>query len=129
MSQKTKRTLYWITTSLLALGMLGAGIQETRRAPEILEAAHRLGYPDYFITLLGIAKLAGAPMLVVPHIVRLREWVYAGFAFDFGGAVISHTVVGDTLVQTLPAAACLVLLAVSYGLLSARGEIAPEQAP
>ena len=105
---------YWTITSLLALGMLGAGVQEIRHAPEILEAAHRLGYPDYFITLLGVAKLIGAPLLVLPRVGRFREWVYAGFSFDFGGAVISHTVSGDTLLQTLPAMICLVLLAVSY---------------
>jgi len=41
--------------------------------------------------------------------------VYAGFAFDFGGAIVSHTMAGDTLVQTLPAIFCAALLAVSYG--------------
>ena len=114
MSKKAKRNVYWFTTSLLALGMLGAGIQETRHAPEILEAARRLGYPEYVLTLLGIAKLVGAPLLVVPRFPRLMEWVYAGFAFDFAGAIISHTVVGDTLIQTLPAACFAVILAVSY---------------
>ena len=114
MSEKTKRRVYWITTSLLALAMVGAGIQETRHAPEILEAAQRLGYPEYVLTLLGIAKLIGAPLLVVPGIPRLKEWVYAGFAFDFGGAIISHTAVGDTLIQILPAVFCAVILAVSY---------------
>jgi hypothetical protein len=94
--------------------MIVAGIQEARQAPELLEAARRLGYPDYFITLLGVAKLAGAPLLVIRGFPRLREWAYAGFAFDFCGAIISHTAVGDTWLQTLPAILCAVLLAVSY---------------
>ena len=75
--------IYWLSTGLLALGMLGAGAQELRQAPEIVEAAHRLGYPDYVLTLLGVAKVVGAPFLVVQRFPHLKEWVYAGFAFDF----------------------------------------------
>jgi len=116
MSQKTRLYSYWVFTSLLAFGMIVAGAQELRHAPEVLEGARRLGYPDYVLTLLGTAKLIGAPLLLVPRFPHLKEWVYAGFAFDFGGAIVSHTASGDTLVQTLPAISCAVLLAISYGL-------------
>jgi hypothetical protein len=61
-SVQRRKYLYWVSTSLLAIGMVGAGVQEVRQAPEILEAAHRLGYPDYVLTLLGLAKLVGAPI-------------------------------------------------------------------
>ncbi len=120
MSQKP----YWITTSLLAAGMIVAGVQELRHAPDLLEGARRLGYPDYLLTLLGAAKLVGAPLLLVPRFPHLKEWVYAGFAFDFGGAIISHTVSGDTFVQTLPAISCAALLAVSYWLYRTRSSLA-----
>ena len=53
-----------------------------------------------------------------------NDWVYAGFAFDFGGAIISHTVSGDTPVQMLPAVVCAALLAVSY--VSRRSRAAAE---
>jgi hypothetical protein len=49
--------------------------------------------------------------------------VYAGFSFDFGGAILSHTRVGDTLLQTLPALVCAALLALSY--VSYRARIKP----
>lgn len=114
---------YWLSTWLLAAGMLVAGIQELRHAPEILEGARRLGYPDYVLTLLGTAKLVGAPFLLVQRFPHLKEWVYAGFAFDFGGAVISHTVSGDSLLQILPAITCAALLAVSYWSYRARGPL------
>jgi hypothetical protein len=120
MSQKP----YWITTSLLAAGMIIAGVQELRHAPELLDGARRLGYPDYLLTLLGTAKLVGAPLLLVPRFPHLKEWVYAGFAFDFGGAIISHTASGDTFAQTLPAILCATLLAVSYRLYRARSSLA-----
>ena len=121
MSRKTLLRSYWIATSLLAVAMVGAGIQELRHAPELLEAARGLGYPDYLLTILGTAKLVGAPLLLVQGFPHLKEWVYAGFAFDFGGAIFSHTVSGDTLLQTLPAMLCAALLAVCYWLYRVRG--------
>jgi uncharacterized membrane protein YphA (DoxX/SURF4 family) len=119
MSQKP----YWITTSLLAAGMIVAGAQELRHAPDLLAGARRLGYPDYLLTLLGTAKLLGAPFLLLPRFPHLKEWVYAGFAFDFGGAIISHTASGDTFVQILPAISCATLLAVSYWLYRTRSPL------
>jgi hypothetical protein len=59
--------------------MMGAGTQELRHAPELLEAAQRLGYPDYLLTILGVAKLAGAPVLLLQKFPRLTKWAYAGF--------------------------------------------------
>lgn len=104
--------------------MVVAGVQELRHAPELLEAARRLGYPDYVLTLLGSLKLAGAPLLLLPGFPHLKEWVYAGFAFDFGGAIVSHAASGDTLIQTMPAISCAVLLAISYGSYRVRPESA-----
>jgi hypothetical protein len=101
--------------------MVGAGIQELRHAAELLEGARRLGYPDYLLTILGAAKLVGAPILLVQRFPHLKEWVYAGFSFDFGGAIISHTLSGDTLLQTLPAILCGALLALSYASYRIRG--------
>jgi hypothetical protein len=124
MSPKTNLYSYWVSTSLLAAGMVVAGAQELRHAPEILEGARRLGYPDYVLTLLGAAKLVGAPLLLVQRFPHLKEWVYAGFAFDFGGAIISHTASGDTLVQILPAILCAALLAVSYSFYRVRSALA-----
>jgi len=116
-------TLYWASTGLLAAAMVGAGIQELRHAPELVEETRRLGYPEHLLTMLGFAKLAGAPFLVIQKVPRLKEWVYAGFSFDFAGAIFSHTVVGDTLIQTLPAILCASFLAVSYGCHRARGPV------
>ena len=108
--------------------MLGGGVQELRRVPDLVEAAQRLGYPDYIFTILGTAKIIGAPLLVIQRWPRLKEWVYAGFTFDFGGAIVSHTIVGDTLFQTLPAFICAGLLALSYWSYRRRG-LQPDRNP
>ena len=124
MSEQRRKFLYWVSTSLLAAGMLGAGVQEVRQAPEILEAAHRLGYPDYVLTLLGLAKLVGAPLLLIQRFPHLKEWVYAGFSFDFGGAIISHIAAGDTFFQVLPAILSAALLVISYYSYRSHGSLA-----
>ncbi len=115
------RRIYWVATTLFVVSMLASGVQDVRRAPEILEAILRLGYPPYVLTMLGVAKLMGAPLLMVRRWPRLREWVYAGFTFNLSAGAISHISVRDSFDQTLPALACLVLLATSYVSLHARG--------
>lgn len=110
----TTNRIYWASTGVLALGMIGAGIQELRHAPELVEAAKSLGYPEYILTMLGIAKLLGAPVLLAPQFRILKEWAYAGFTFDFGGALISHIIVGDSLEVSAPSAVCLLILSISY---------------
>jgi hypothetical protein len=52
-----------------------------------------LGYPLYMLAILGTAKILGSVALVVPKFPRLKEWAYAGFVFDFLGAIWSHLAV------------------------------------
>ena len=49
-----------------------------------------LGYPVYFLTLLGVWKVLGAIALLVPGLPRLKEWAYAGIVFNMTGAAASH---------------------------------------
>jgi uncharacterized membrane protein YphA (DoxX/SURF4 family) len=49
----------------------------------------------YFATILGIWKLLGAIVIVIPRFPRLKEWAYAGFFFDLTGAAASHAFSGD----------------------------------
>jgi uncharacterized membrane protein YphA (DoxX/SURF4 family) len=57
--------------------------------PQVRELIERLGYPQYFLVILGIWKLLGAVALVIPRFPRLKEWAYAGVIFDLTGAVAS----------------------------------------
>jgi uncharacterized membrane protein YphA (DoxX/SURF4 family) len=82
--------VYWVTTALLASELLLGGIWDVLRVPQVLALIHRLGYPPYFLVILGIWKLLGAVALVVPRFPRLKEWAYAGAFFDLTGAVLSQ---------------------------------------
>ena len=109
-----KRNAYWAITGLFALAMLGAGVADLTHAAPIVEAMEHLGYPLYVATLLGVLKLGGAAALLAPGLGRIREWAYAGFAFDLGGAAISHLAVGDGIADITPVVVLGALLAGSY---------------
>jgi hypothetical protein len=63
--------------------------------PQVADAFTHLGFPDYFRIELSWAKLLGVALLLAPVRPRLKEWVYAGFAFDLSSALIAHLTVGD----------------------------------
>jgi hypothetical protein len=86
---------YWVPTALVVLNATGGGLFDALRAPSGMVIFHHLGYPDYFATLLGTAKVLGGLALIVPVPRTLREWAYAGLVFDAISAAISIAAVGD----------------------------------
>ncbi|QMU29021.1 DoxX family protein [Adhaeribacter radiodurans] len=92
---KKTRIIYWIFTGLLA-AMLGIGsVYDAISAPEAVDYVTRLGYPTYLVPFLGVAKLLGILAILVPGFPRVKEWAYAGLAFDLIGAMYSHISKGD----------------------------------
>jgi uncharacterized membrane protein YphA (DoxX/SURF4 family) len=80
---------YWITTALVVFELALGGVWDILRVPQVRGLIQRLGYPLYFLVILGIWKLLGAVALVIPRFPRLKEWAYAGVIFDLTGAVAS----------------------------------------
>lgn len=68
---------YWIPTALFSLAMTGSGLGALTRQAPLMEAYTHLGYPLYFMTLLGASKLLGVATLLAPGLPRLKEWAYA----------------------------------------------------
>lgn len=102
---------YWIPTVLLGLMMTMSGLMAVTRQPPAVEGYTHLGYPLYFLTILGVAKLLGVATLLVPGLPRLKEWAYAGFMINLVSAVASHLAVGDPPGES---AMPLILLAVLF---------------
>jgi uncharacterized membrane protein YphA (DoxX/SURF4 family) len=86
---------YWIFTGLLAVFMLMSSIPDILVVPSAITVFEHLGYPDYLIPFLGIAKFLGVAALLIPGFPRVKEWVFAGFVFDVTGAMYSGISVGD----------------------------------
>ena len=81
--------VYWVTTALVVFELAIGGAWDVLRVPQVRELIERLGYPSYFLVILGTWKLLGAVALVIPRFPRLKEWAYAGVLFDLTGAVVS----------------------------------------
>jgi hypothetical protein len=73
-----------------------------------------LGYPVYFLTILGIWKLLGVVAVLVPKFPLLKEWANAGFFFAMSGAVFSHIASRDSVNEKFPSLLLLVLTVVSW---------------
>ena len=79
------KVIYWVATIWLALGMLSTGIVQIIHLKEDEEMMSRLGYPGYFPTILGIWKILGVIVILIPRFPVLKEWAYAGFFFTASG--------------------------------------------
>lgn len=78
------------------------------------ETMANLGYPEYLMTILGVAKILGVIALLSPGLPLLKEWAYAGFTFDLVGASASHAFVSDPPIETALPLIILGIAAVSY---------------
>ena len=111
---KTNKTIFWISTILLSLGMLSGGIAQILKVQQNVDGTVHLGYPIYLMTLLGVWKILGVIAILIPKFKLLKEWAYAGFFFAMTGAVISHIAVGDTFLQFLAPLIFVILTVVSW---------------
>jgi DoxX-like family len=107
---------YWLATVLVA-GELGlGGIWDIQRLPFVRDLATHLGYPTYFLVLLGSWKVLAAVALLVPRRALLKEWAYAGAFFTYTGAIVSHLTTGYDLGEVTLLAALTVLTVLSWAL-------------
>ena len=115
--QKRNKIIYWIATLWLALGMLSTGIVQLLKAKNGQGGADmiiHLGYPVYLLTLLGIWKILGVIVILIPKFLLLKEWAYAGFFFVMTGAIFSHIASGDPINEIFPALLLIILTGASW---------------
>lgn len=111
---KRNKIIYWIATLWLALGMTATGIVQLLQIKEEVDMMSHLGYPLYFLPLLGIWKLLGVIAILIPKFGLLKEWAYAGFFFAMSGAIISHLACGEYEIELFGPTLLLVLTIISW---------------
>jgi DoxX-like protein len=80
---KNVKIIYWIGLAILSVSFLISGFFEVTKNPAVWDKTLRMGYPDYFIILLGYAKIVGVAALWLPKkFSAIKEWVFAGLVFD-----------------------------------------------
>ena len=111
---KKAKIIFWTTTILIFLfeGVMPALTSQSEMAKE---GIRHLGYPEYFGNALVVFKVLGVLALVIPQVPnRVKEWAYAGFAFDFIFASISHFAVDGIDFQGFFPLIILAILMISY---------------
>jgi hypothetical protein len=93
-SDRHRAIAYWVTTGLLVIELCLGGIWDILQVHQVRVVTDRLGYPPYFLAILGTWKLLGAIALTAPRFPRLKEWAYVGVIFDLTGALASHVASG-----------------------------------
>jgi len=93
--EKRKLIWYWIVTAILSFCIFSGGLFQALQLKDVVRGFKPLGYPNYFISLIGVWKVLGVIAILVPKFPLLKEWAYAGIFFAMTGAVISHIASND----------------------------------
>jgi uncharacterized membrane protein YphA (DoxX/SURF4 family) len=112
-----RRITYWALTILLAFCVLSGGAFQLIGARESVEGIIRLGYPAFFVTILGFWKILGGIAILIPGFPRVKEWAYAGIVFDLTGAAVSNGVSGMPAWHVVVNLVLLAVALISWSLL------------
>lgn len=98
---KARRIAYWIVTALITFELVHGALWDFNWLNKgyVHTILTHLGYPIYLGTVLGVCKLGAALIILLPRLVLLKEWAYAGVVILFMGGFVSHIVVGDRFGQ------------------------------
>lgn len=93
---KINRIIYWAATILTTAMYAMSAVVDFLRPPQIIDSIIKnLGYPLYFLDIIGVAKIIALVVLLIPRFPRLKEWAYAGLFIHIIGAIWSHLAVGN----------------------------------
>lgn len=113
---RAKLIAYWVFTALLAANYALAGVMYIGKGQPVIDGAKALGYPLYFMVLLGYWKLAGAVAILAPRTPLLKEWAYAGMFINLTAASFSNYVSGLGTKEIVAPLTMIPFLALSWAL-------------
>lgn len=114
METKTTKIIYWSGAIFMSLWFGASGLFELTKNPVVWDITRQLGYPPHFIYILGVFKLSGILVLLVPNkLLRLKEWIFAGMFFDIIFAFFSKIAVLG-FPATIDAIVAFTVLSVTY---------------
>jgi hypothetical protein len=98
MQPKTINILYWVFTILFAALMIFSSYASILVNEDAKKLIHeQLGFPVYFIPFTGYAKLIGSIVILIPGLLTIKEWAYAGLFFDLIAVVYSSVALAGTI--------------------------------
>lgn len=123
----TRQATYAATTALAVLAFAGSGFANLLRVEHMAEDMAHLGYPRYFMTILGTWKVLGAIVVASPRLPRAKEWAYAGMIFDLTGAAASRAAAGDGVTTVLVPLTIAAIVGMSWATRPASRKLATPQ--
>ena len=113
-TMKRNKIIYWISTVLFCAFLFLTSISYFTD-PKFIEIYKHLGFPQYFRVELGIAKIFGVLILIIPQVpARLKEWAYVGFGITLISGAIAHYNSGDPFGYIINVLFFLTILVISY---------------
>jgi uncharacterized membrane protein len=79
--KKINKIIYWTSTVLLSFGMLASGLSQLFHIKEMDELITHVGYPLYFMNIIGVWKILGVIAILIPKHILLKEWAMQGSFF------------------------------------------------
>jgi hypothetical protein len=115
-SSTMKRVAYWICTGLVVFLIGSGGLAYAMQVPDVVQGVVALGFPVYFVVLLGVWKVLGSIAILVPGFPLIKEWAYAGIIFDLTGAASASIATGGEWWHVGAPLSIAVLVAASWAL-------------
>ncbi|GLZ75664.1 hypothetical protein Afil01_04710 [Actinorhabdospora filicis] len=112
--------VFWLLSLPVLVESVVGAWWDLDRVDYVVETFQHLGYPLYFLTIMGVAKLLAVAVLLLPRLPRLKEWAYAGLLFVYGGASVSHLAVGDEAPAVISPLGFAALTVAAWALRTAR---------
>jgi len=110
--QRVQSAGYWLATIAASALFFVPGVALLAQVPHFVDDMAHLGFPTYFLGILGAWKMCGAAAILAPGLPRLKEWAYAGMTFDATSAAIARFALADGFVKILlPLAIAAIVLA------------------
>lgn len=90
-----------MVTGLFSLFIISTSIPNVIKDQASVDLISKgLGFPEYFIPFIGVAKILGAIAILIPGFPRIKEWAYAGIFFDLAGATFASIAAFGFMPQT-----------------------------
>lgn len=121
--KRALKITYWVTTIIIAIAFFASGVGNLVPLEHIAQDMLHLGYPPYFLTILGMWKILAAIAVVFPGVPRLKEWAYAGMMFDLTGAAFSRYSLGDGWQMVIVPLAIAGVVVISWALLPKKASL------
>ncbi|MDA0366984.1 MAG: DoxX family protein [Proteobacteria bacterium] len=106
---RRRTIIVWVLTALAVVAFAGAGLSKLSGSADMVTAFNAFGFPLWFMTLVGLAEVAGAVVLLLPPIAFIGGLGLMGVA---GGAFITHMASGDSFGTAIPSIVLFVLITV-----------------